>query len=366
MASYFSDNVIEPVIIVDVLRDHGEKGERVTKRLCSNSEQVEWAVKETHDQDLHVRFISICQRNSWRPLQITQDMFEGIVKHHGLNQSAYELSSCFYTRNLNREEAFCVPLSLARTGSSIDISYTMRYPEFKAHENRWTQRQTGIYHRFNEDTGQHFILLISPLPNSLGHRKIEEQLLNFDQPFPMDDLWVHSVLFSNYLPPWRQYMAWLENLLLPITNLSLVAEINRETRVKYDHLNTVYDLNNRLVQIPTLFHHSSDTLEGLLHCSGRSGNSTNPATQKLENCRRQAASYSRTAAYLQQRAQTTAELLFETLSLRDQTVTKIQTETMTNMSRSAYCIAIMGLFYLPTTLVAVSLTLSLTRPATLL
>lgn len=258
----------------------------------------------------------------------------------------------------------------------------MRYPEFKAHENRWTQRQTGIYHRFNEDTGQHFILLISPLPNSLGHRKIEEQLLNFDQPFPMDDLWVHSVLFSNYLPPWRQYMAWLENLLLPIvrepsscppqyeanninhvqTNLSLVAEINRETRVKYDHLNTVYDLNNRLVQIPTLFHHSSDTLEGLLHCSGRSGNSTNPARQKLENCRRQAVSYSRTAAYLQQRAQTTAELLFETLSLRDQTVTKIQTETMTNMSRSAYCIAIMGLFYLPTTLVAVSLT----RPATLL
>lgn len=57
MASCFSDNVIEPVIIVDVLRDHGEKGERVTKRLCSNSEQVEWAVKETHDQDLHVRFM---------------------------------------------------------------------------------------------------------------------------------------------------------------------------------------------------------------------------------------------------------------------------------------------------------------------
>ncbi|TGJ79231.1 hypothetical protein E0Z10_g9538 [Xylaria hypoxylon] len=74
--------------------------------------------------------------------------------------------------------------------------------------------------------------------------------------------------------------------------------------------------------------------------------------QQLENFQRQTAAYSRTASCLHQRAQTTAQLLSDTLSLREQTIAKNQAENMANLNKSIYWITTMGLLYLPTTLVA--------------
>jgi len=62
---------------------------------------------------------SICQRNSWRPLQITKAMIDLLVSQHDINPSFWDLPSCFYTRNLDLEEVFCVPYTETRNGGFI-------------------------------------------------------------------------------------------------------------------------------------------------------------------------------------------------------------------------------------------------------
>ncbi|KAI1126467.1 hypothetical protein F5Y10DRAFT_293852 [Nemania abortiva] len=352
--SYFSesDDVIEPVQIIDVLLDDEPNKEKLFSESCANLNDLKGALKFPSLRQSHVRFISICQRNSWRPLQITQPMFQFIVDHHDLYDSVHDISSCFFTRNLDLEDIYCAPLSLAQSGDLVDTSYTLRYPELKENENRWALRQSGIYYRFNHKTNQHFLLLLSPLPNSAAHSIIKSQMLKRLRSMSDDPFWVHRLMFSTYTPAWRRYISWLEGRLIPITNLTLIADIDREMRVNYEQLNTLYIVMNKLLQIPTLISHSLDVLDGLLGHSTDDKISNNPRIQQLENFRRQTAAYSRTAACLHQRAQTTAQLLSDTLSLREQTIAKNQTSNMASLSKSTYLITIMGLLYLPTTLVA--------------
>lgn len=43
-------------------------------------------------------------------------MMSLIAEKHGLSDSLWTLASCFYTRNLDLEEAYCVPLTLVTNG----------------------------------------------------------------------------------------------------------------------------------------------------------------------------------------------------------------------------------------------------------
>jgi hypothetical protein len=52
---------------------------------------------------------SICQRNSWRPLQITKPMLDKLVQTHAIHAAFWNLPSCFYIRNLDLEEVSCIP-----------------------------------------------------------------------------------------------------------------------------------------------------------------------------------------------------------------------------------------------------------------
>jgi len=64
---------------------------------------------------------SICQRNSWRPLQITRSMMDLIHSTHDIDESFWDLPSCFYTRNLDLEEVHCVPYTETRRENVIGI-----------------------------------------------------------------------------------------------------------------------------------------------------------------------------------------------------------------------------------------------------
>jgi hypothetical protein len=42
-----------------------------------------------------------------------------IVAHHDIGQPFYELPSCFYTRNMALEDAYCVPYTYSKRGHCI-------------------------------------------------------------------------------------------------------------------------------------------------------------------------------------------------------------------------------------------------------
>lgn len=62
---------------------------------------------------------SVCQRNSYRPLQITKSMLDVIVSHHEISESFWDLPSCFYRRSLDVEEVFCIPYTESSSGSVV-------------------------------------------------------------------------------------------------------------------------------------------------------------------------------------------------------------------------------------------------------
>lgn len=59
---------------------------------------------------------SICQRNSWRPLQVTSQMLSLLIEEHGFSPHVRDLASCFYKKNLDLEDSFCMPFTLSADG----------------------------------------------------------------------------------------------------------------------------------------------------------------------------------------------------------------------------------------------------------
>ena len=104
-------------------------------------------------------------------------------------------------------------LHLRRT--LTEISYTIRYPQFKESQNKWAIRQSAVYHCYNTHTGQSVFILFSPMPNSLAERKAR-QYLDGGHAVMNNPFWLHEVVFSSYFPAWRQYIANLERQFLPI------------------------------------------------------------------------------------------------------------------------------------------------------
>jgi hypothetical protein len=46
-------------------------------------------------------------------------MLELIVSKHDITSSFWDLASCFYTRNIDVESAFCIPYTESRNGSIV-------------------------------------------------------------------------------------------------------------------------------------------------------------------------------------------------------------------------------------------------------
>lgn len=46
-------------------------------------------------------------------------MIDLIAEKHDLDPSFWDLPSCFYSRNINVEDAFCIPYSQTRNGPWI-------------------------------------------------------------------------------------------------------------------------------------------------------------------------------------------------------------------------------------------------------
>jgi hypothetical protein len=232
----------------------------------------------------------------------------------------------------------------------------VRYPEYKPSEDKWAIRQSGIYHRFNTTTSQSLFVLFSPTPKSRAHQKAEEWLLNHRQEAKTEPFWLHRVLFSTYFPAWRQYNAALERKLLPITNSTFATYIDEPLRLGYNNLSTMISLENRFLQIPAILAPATDVLNEICILLGSVSEivANHPGTQQLKNHHRQCIAYSRTAAHLQQRVQTTAQLLTDTLLFRDQIVAKEQSGNMLQLNKSAVFITTLTLLYLPSSFLAVS------------
>lgn len=171
-------------------------------------------------------------------------MLEVIVEEHSLGPSLWELSSCFYLRNQELEETFCLPYTHHTNGSSIgrlpfghlssqeadkyadgrvEITYSIKYPEFKEKDNRWVIRHTGLFHRYDAGKRQSLYVLFSPHAKSQVQEAAEFTMLSpssGEGPF-----WLHETLFQTHISSWRRYIASEDEKLLPIVSPGSLASI---------------------------------------------------------------------------------------------------------------------------------------------
>ncbi|KAJ5650892.1 Mg2+ transporter protein CorA-like/Zinc transport protein ZntB [Penicillium longicatenatum] len=284
-------------------------------------------------------------------------MLEELVNQHNINLEFWQLPLSFFERSqygLDLEQVFCVPYTESRTGSCIEISYTIRYPEYKAKVREWTIRQTGLYHKYDSATSQSTFILINPTPRSKAFLKAVELLQNASSEKLTNPFWLHSVLFSTYLPAWRERMLELERQFLPLAKTTYAAFIDEPLSLKYNTLNVLTKLEGDFLQMPTILAGAIDVLDELSALIGSIDKSPSAQSelQILKNHRRKCCTHSRTSMDLQQRVQSVARLLADTLLLRDQVVTTEQNEQIYQLNKSAVFITRLSLLYLPPSFIA--------------
>jgi len=348
----------EVIKIVDVSKD--DISDRFLTRSCEVRSLAE--LDDYLDQPAHStfnsRFIFINQRNSWKPLQINQSMFERIAAEHDLGQNFLDLPTCFYDRTLATEEAYSIPITHHTNGTRAEICYTMKYPEFKTSDGQWAIRQSGIFHSFNNTTSKSVYVLFSPELRSALQEQATTYLSGVSTLEAIPDAWLHQLLFSTYIPNWRKYIASEESVFLPISGKTFSTYIDQPLRVGYDQLSILVSLQNHFLQMPVMLSHSVEILDELDRVFSdtpeRSVSTASNArvVQALQNLRRHCLANSRNAVYLQQRVQATARLLSDTLSFRDQIVAKEQNGTILQLNKSAVFITMLTLLYLPASFVA--------------
>ncbi|KAF4903413.1 hypothetical protein CGCVW01_v013140 [Colletotrichum viniferum] len=354
----FVDEVIEPVKLIEVPPSLAENDNcELSVHEFSDLQGLTSYIEDGRERDFTYRFISICQRNSWRPLQITKPMMELLIDGFELGDSLWELASYFYVRNMDVEEVFCMPFTERRTGSVVEAAYTIRYPEFKPESNKWVIRQTGVYHRTHFKTSQNLCVLLNPMPGAKANQKVQEWLFDHSRNSDFDPVWLHRVLHETYLPSWRSYIAHFERQFLPMALTTFATFIEEPSTQTSSHLTTLARLENCFLQIPAILSSSEDVLKELSElCKFGQNDKTqaaaSPSSVDFENFRRQCGAFSRTASYLHQRAQTTAQLLANTLSFREQLDTRKQNENMLNLNKSVVFITTLTLLYLPPSFIA--------------
>ncbi|KAL2867547.1 uncharacterized protein BJX67DRAFT_79635 [Aspergillus lucknowensis] len=343
---FFVNRVAHPLQLIES-KPNGQCNQHEFKTFEALKAHFDDATKREYT----CRYISICQRNSHRPLEVTKSMLDLIVEEHRLSDAFWDLTSCFYDRHEGVEEAFCLPCTESHDGETTEISYTIRYPEYKTdrerpERNSWVIRQSGIFHRFNTATSQSLFILLSPCPDSTAHKKAAEWLERHKKLDVSDRFWLHDILLSIYLPPCRQYVASLEERFLSIANRTFATYIEEPLRLGYDNLSTLIKLDSKFSQIPTILEAALDVLGALENLSSLASG-TGMATPQLRNIRRQCLTYSRTASHLQQRTRAAAQLLTDTLLFRDQVIAKEQSGNMLRLNKSAVFITTLSLLYLP-------------------
>jgi Mg2+ and Co2+ transporter CorA len=136
--------------------------------------------------------------------------------------------------------------------------------------------------------------------------------------------------------------------------------INKPLRVSHNTLGRVRSLESRFLPLRPILVSFEEVADGLqilgqdLVARGCvTGVEQRLVDLRLENAKRYARTFRRTAIFLQERSNNTATLLSDTLAFRNQGIAQDQNSSMVILTRSAVFITVITLVYLPWTLVTV-------------
>ncbi|SCN92174.1 uncharacterized protein FFB20_12343 [Fusarium fujikuroi] len=357
----FVNEVIAPIKVISTGAGASEEecsGAEVHQFLTLEQMQSHFSRTITHKHPYH--FISICQRQSWKPLECTKPMLSFLVDKFKLSPSIWDVASCFYAKDFDVESTFCIPFKVSRHGPITEVSYTIRYPELKATEGAWIIRQTGIHQKFNNETKQNLCIVFNPIPGSKLHQTVQDCVSDASRNDLKDIFWLHKEVFNTYFSSWRLYNVYLETRVLPIVNKAVATWIEELTEAEYRNLTDLTYLESRLLQIQVILGSSNELLKGLSSLcrnwypdsTGNDRDSAILALTEFQNHQLNFRACVRVAEFIQRLAEKNTQLLANSLSFREQLYAKAQNDSMLRLNKSAVFITTLTLLYLPASFVA--------------
>ncbi|KAL4742701.1 hypothetical protein BDV11DRAFT_202562 [Aspergillus similis] len=344
-----------------------DAGDLVTERTLSSLAELQGyrSLHSTQRGGGALRFLSINQRNSWRPLNVTRMMFDEIVDIVGASSNLFELPLSFFQKTIAVEEGFTSAPVLRLSAESLEIIYIIKYAFDKSPVDKgrdpWVLRQTGVYHKYEFATRSSTWLFLNPTTECRFQDRLKRCLLSPAERSSLqrNPLLIHSMLFGTFFPAWREYLKHLEGRMLPVANTTVAAEIDKPLRVNHESLTAVRNTENRCLALQPIFRSLDKTFDVLHQANAALGESgeiekhdLQMMKQLLNNYSATVNSYGQAAWSLQSRTSRIAAHITDTLSFKDAYIAKRQTEFMLRDSTTVRVITVVTLVYLPATFMA--------------
>ena len=272
-----------------------------------------------------------------------------------------------------------------------EITYITKYPEERNRDTpeRWSVRQTGVYHRFDTRTQKSFWILLHPKPDSPIRLRVEDviravpQFNDTDQNMMMLHLSILGKPFGN----WRWYMAHFEEEIEDMvssaynqrksarlsfasaklsqccTARSTVIEEEDELRISHQELSKLRSIERKLQRVAPLTANFNETLlcVKMFHAIVLENTPGAAIPELISEYQDRARAYDQYAHFLLQRVAGTSKAISDALGLKHQKTahkTSQSTLALTNVavrdSATIRVITFVTLLYLPSTFVAVS------------
>ncbi|CAN9402869.1 unnamed protein product [Alternaria alternata] len=309
------------------------------------------------------------QQHTWASLNASRDMVSTLMDHCKVGCGFSKILRCFHARHLPTEEAYSGTSHTVFTTDRSEFGWVYKYPEKKDVKsgNPWVIRHTGIYQIHNKKGSRSTLLIVNPSPNALFDDYLRKRLQQVSgrSTIISTPTIIHTMLISNHLQSWRDYLEDHETLLLKL-DLKPACTALEEPLVTFDTLKEVRAIEKRILPAEPLLTALDELIrdleqagDHLLEANDGNKDARVAVHQSLEELRKEALSYINQGAYLQKRVQLTAQSVLDSLNLGFQQLAKGQSQNTFQMARSARedsvairAITLVTSFYLPFSFVA--------------
>ncbi|KAH8699081.1 hypothetical protein BGW36DRAFT_449225 [Talaromyces proteolyticus] len=361
-----------------------DSSQRTTAGKFSSLAELQLYTSQSTTSNHGIRVISICQANSWKPLNVTREMFRSIVGFTAVSPEFLDIALGFYQRDVAVEEAFssaplykCNAESIGHiTNDYAEVAYICKYAFFKPNEegkDPWSLRQTGVYQKYDLKTKSATWIFLHPTNVSVFQTRLNQILKSTEGSRKIQEhpLLLHNILFSSVFPQWREYLAYYERKILSLSNTTMSEQIQETLRVNHKTLTSVRFMENRCLPLRAILPAMEKSLQSIRRANDallEAGILKSPAkealSQLLDNYSSHLEAYIQNTSFLQSRAARTAELIADTLTFKNSYSAQSQNDYMLKLTMSTVddsttvrVITIVTLIYLPATFTAVRLPL---------
>ncbi|KAK1142094.1 hypothetical protein N8T08_008177 [Aspergillus melleus] len=342
----------------------------------------------TVDTEACAQIYTIRHLRSWTTLNISRELFERLLTTYNVFPHFWKTVLTFGRKTEENEYAFPTfraKGSCSEHGKYEELTYVIRRVErnnrpVEQGECPWSIRQTGVYHklRYPDSSSQDKSVFILVAPSRTAEDDIaacfRETSLEKDTMSPA--FAVHERLVVDSLRGWMEYMAWLEEESKQKSNRVLVSDIDSK-RIYFSAVDRqrLKQLEDYITDLIVILQTMSDTISRLAiscrrYCeSGCQDRNTCSCCYMVEEFEAYAAEtrvYLQRAEVLKARVRSTEQLLSDLLGYEETRALKrlaqisheeshnITELTKRNVQDAAAVkmLTIVGLVYLPTTIVA--------------